>query len=350
MANLDAQRIERADDLSTIFSGRLWGNEGPPSDILEDASRLDSFWDNNPKTWGFWQRWYDGFLSGKHLDWDLQYAVADLPSEDWDQGPDWIADKISEIEANFLGRRLPLAETISYSSDTGRLLAIPQPVAKPDLLGATLSQIADTLDDVIASPSNGMNERSREYIVLNRTITKYGNDPQRVEMDLTSVYGGIARQIVSDELPASEENLALQKALQEGAQGIRATHPEIAKNREILAGQALAELSDSDKETLAAAHPMLEEISEGQLREDWQEDIPFLLQNRHRVGPPMMGPVVRNEVLAGYNEKVRVFSRAAKIMMLLKSNPTLIKNMEASATSKLLQLLAAIITIGAWLF
>lgn len=203
--------------------------------------------------WAFWREWYQGFLDGKPLDWELQKEIALIPDADWDKGPEHISGLIEEIQAKFLAKKLPQAETIHFNEETTRFYAKPQPVAKPDLLGAALAQVSDALDDVLADPSNGLNEKSRETRVLRRTINKYGNNPQRVEMDLTSIHASLTRQIASEELPASEANLALQRATQEGAQGIRATDAEIEENRRLLTKQALKELPEEKLAVLAKA-------------------------------------------------------------------------------------------------
>ncbi|MDE9449659.1 hypothetical protein J3R80_04150 [Aliiroseovarius sp. Z3] len=51
--------------------------------------------------WSFWREWYQGFLNGKPLDWELQRHVALIPDEDWEKGPEHIAEKIEEIREEF---------------------------------------------------------------------------------------------------------------------------------------------------------------------------------------------------------------------------------------------------------
>ena len=259
----------------------------------------------NAADWSFWARWYRGVLEGNPLDWDLQEAVALIPDEDWNAGPARVAERISEIEAQYLAERLPQAERIELNPETDKFRAVPIPVAKPDLLGATLSQVSDALDDALANPSNGLTERSREARVLRRTIDRHGNDPQRIEMDFVSVAHGLRRQMDdTEELPKSEENLALLSSVEQGALGIRATHPDVAENREILAQQALRELSGEDKELLADAAPILEAVSEGVMAADFAADIPDLINDA-------VGPVPRNAPpLPGV---ARTFSRVSKM-------------------------------------
>ncbi len=59
------------------------------------------------EAWSFWREWYQGFLEGKPLDWDLQREVALIPNEDWEKGPEHIAGIIAEIRARFeLNKRI----------------------------------------------------------------------------------------------------------------------------------------------------------------------------------------------------------------------------------------------------
>ncbi len=49
----------------------------------------------------FWRDWYQGFLDGKPLDWELQRRVALIPDADWEKGPAHIAEKIEEIRREY---------------------------------------------------------------------------------------------------------------------------------------------------------------------------------------------------------------------------------------------------------
>jgi hypothetical protein len=270
-----------------------------------------AFWDADPATWGFWARWYQGMLDGEPLDWDLQRAVALIEDAVWQAGPEAVAERIHEIEAGFLIEKLPQSERVEFDFETARFRVVPIPVAKPDLLGATLAQVADALDDALANPSNGLGERSRETRVLRRMLERYGNDPQRIEMDLVSVVGSITRQIAADEMPASAEILALHEACDQSARGVRATHPEVAENRRILSDQAWRELPDEAKAQLREALPVLEAISDEHLAEEWRADIPALINDA-------VGPVKKNApMLPGADAATRVGSRAAKMSIWL---------------------------------
>lgn len=80
----------------------IWG-----SDI--DASyqknwtfiRSQDYWSRHSEHWGFWQQWYQGFLSGKPLDWELQRRVALISEATWAAGPEVVANEIGSICAKF---------------------------------------------------------------------------------------------------------------------------------------------------------------------------------------------------------------------------------------------------------
>ncbi|WP_132461890.1 hypothetical protein [Rhodovulum marinum] len=284
----------------------LWRNIKVTDELPLLLADLDHF--------RFWIEWYQGLLDGKPIDWDLQKRVALIPDRDWGKGPEHIARKIEEIEAAYLAEKLPQAEHIEFNPETARFRAVPIPVEKADLLGATLSQVEDALDDALANPSNGLSERSREARVLRRTVAKYGNDPQRIEMDLTSVHGTLTRQIASEDLPPSEENLALQNACAEGARAIRATHPEVAENRAILSEQAWRELTPAAKAQLEQSVPILVAASEDDLADQFREDIPELINDA--IGPvPDYAPK-----LPGADPATRIFSRVSKMTIILRQS------------------------------
>lgn len=205
--------------------------------------------------------------------------------------------------------------------------AIPVKLAKAELIGATLQQVEDSLEDVMASPSNGLSEASREVKVIHRTLQKYGNNPQQIEMGFVSAHAGLTRQIFVGDLPPSEENLALQTALEEGAVAIRATHPDVAENRAILTKRKFAKLSQEQKDQLTEALPVLKAISDDDLADDWDNDIPELVNTS-------MGPLPEGAPpLLGADEATRIFSRAAKISILLRTG-SIIHQIDQSATYK----------------
>jgi hypothetical protein len=298
----------------TAYTTAVWPDGATPPSIAQNHADFLAFMNSDRATWGFWHDWYLAMWEGRFTDWDLAIGVAKIPDNVWKEGAEAVAAEIDKIRTKLLGAALPQAEIVEFNPQTLRFSARPITVEKPDLIGATLQQVEDSLEDVLASPSNGLSSTSREVRVIERTIRKYGNNPQQIEMGFVSAHAGLTRQIVVADLPASEENLALQAALEEGAIAIRATHPDVAENRTILTKRKFAEMSQEQKDVLADALPVLRAISDEALADDWEHDIPALINTS-------MGPLPSGApALPGADEATRIFSRVAKISILLQTS------------------------------
>lgn len=272
-------------------------------------------------------------------------------------GPDFYGEdepeKVSEDDAERLSRLMPLAEGLVQNPDSGIFSIQHKEISKPDLHAATLAQVADAIEDVLEKQSNGLNADSLDIRKLRRTLERYANDPQRVEMDLTTVHHSLTIQIGSGELPPSDENQALLSALQEGAQGIRATDPVVAENRRILREQALRELSADALNQIAEASPVLESITEGDLREQMHEDILFLTEEMRAAPSRLPGVTRADAVIPGHDEAVRVLGRSARILIALRRTPELINKLHDSTAFKsatILTTLASLVGLGLMLF
>lgn len=335
---VDRYHLERGEIL-----GPVWPEGKVPPKIVNNHPAFTKRLSQN-SDWSFWRQWYVAMWDGTFENWDLAHEVAKIETEVW-EGEDALAQvaaRIREIEAELLKERVPQAEQMLFDEASKRFTIEPLEIAKPDLLGATLSQLEDALEDALADLSNGLQETSREARVIKRTISKYGNNPQQIEMGCVSAHAGLTRQLVSQELPWSEENLALQSALEEAAVGIRATHPDVAENREILTRQKFAELSQPQKEELAEGLPLLVAISDAALADDWSHDVPALINTS--VGPLPSGA----PALPGMDEANRIFSRAAKISVWLRMSK-IVHAIDGSAGYKAARIVATVasfVTIG----
>jgi hypothetical protein len=301
--------------------------------------------------WTFWHRTFEDLVQGRDFDPDLAARVLNIEEQVWEAGPESISNEIDRLKIELLSEQLPSAERLEFNNETGKFNTTPVEVNRVTFIDAVLDQAYDALQDVLTKSSNGITYGSREAVVLKRTFERYRNNPQRIEMDFTSVQQSLSRQISTQELPASEENIALERSLREGAQAIRASHPAINENRKILNKQALLELDDEDRSKVRQALPVLEEISEGDLLLEWGEDVDYLLEARFRSLNPTtaLGPAVRNRALASYDQEVRLFGRAARIMILLRSTPEILKRIEQSSPYKaasIISTIAALVALG----
>ena len=281
--------------------------------------------------------------------WPEPYTPAATPDG---SPPQPIGDKALE-QARTLSDLTPLAEELVQNPETGTFTARPKPIEKPDLLSATLGVVADAIEDVLFDPKNGLNAASLDIRKLRRTIERYGNDPQRIEMDFTTAHGSITRLIAVDELPASDENQALLRALEEGAMGIRATDTAVAVNRRILQEQKLREMPPAAIQQIAAAAPVLEAITEGSLQEQMREDIHVLTVDLPAAFPPLPGVTRADAILPGRDEAVRVLGRAARMMIALKATKDAVTKLRQSTgfqVAEIFVILEALIKLGIGLF
>ncbi len=84
-----------------LMDKRLWDPVTPTGKDFSDIEQLFVYFAADPRTWSFWRDWYQGFLDGEPLDWELQRRVAIIPENDWDEGPAHVAGIIEEIRARF---------------------------------------------------------------------------------------------------------------------------------------------------------------------------------------------------------------------------------------------------------
>lgn len=264
-----------------------------------------------------------------------------LDDEDYDRRLRLWKDFRSRPE-NIVNDHLPLAEEILQNDKTGRFLSVPKIIEKPDLLSATLNQLSDAIKDVLETPSNGLRSDSFEIRRLQRTIERYSNDPQRVEMDLTTIHGSLVEQISIGELPSSEENRALISALREGAQGIRATDAQVAENRRLLQEQALREAPPEALRELVTAEPVLSSITEGDLGVQIREDIQFLTRTIPTSAPSLPGVTRSSSLTIGRDEAVRIFGRSAGFLVAMRGNPEVIEKIEKNSTYRIARIMATL--------
>jgi hypothetical protein len=112
--------------------------------------------------------------------------------EIWEAGPEAVATEIERIQAEHFTNQHPLAETIQLNPETNRFYVTPTPIQNAPLIGTLLPRVQDSVEDATLG-NNGLNDQSRKVRVLSRTLTRYANDPQRIEMDFTSVAVGLRR-------------------------------------------------------------------------------------------------------------------------------------------------------------
>jgi hypothetical protein len=183
---------------SQIFSGGnnlntmpIWLSIPVPSEILGNHEQFLKRLSIDPK-WSFWHDWYLAVWEGNFRNWKLAFKIIEILDEIWNDGPEAVATGIERIQAEHFTNQHPLAETIQLNPETNRFYVTPTPIQNAPLIGTLLPRVQDSVEDATLG-NNGLNDQSRKVRVLSRTLTRYANDPQRIEMDFTSVAVGLRR-------------------------------------------------------------------------------------------------------------------------------------------------------------
>ncbi len=78
----------------------LW-REPFPNHIRDHLEKLFRLFGDSEANRSFWREWYQGFLDGKPLDWELQRRVALIDDAVWEAGPAAVAAEIERVRAEF---------------------------------------------------------------------------------------------------------------------------------------------------------------------------------------------------------------------------------------------------------
>ena len=184
----DARCLQHGDDLLSL---PLWSIPQPDWFKRADADGRAIWANDDLAVWSFWTRWWDGVLSGKQINWDLQRAIALIPDADWQQGPAHIAAIIARLEEQFdlraqiaeLRANLRAAETqaVSNSASTAHRSHNhpPELVETPVAIRRELTVVYAALDDAEAelakpNPDNSVLKRAGLAILsAAKAITLY---------------------------------------------------------------------------------------------------------------------------------------------------------------------------------
>ncbi len=181
--------------------------------------RWDAFCDGPGQTpeWSFWREWYQGFLDGAPVDWELQRRVALIPDEEWEKGPERVAELIAEIRARYdLEQRIGELEQALLRSEVTRHgiggNLPPEPVDAPAEQVTTIVWAAiDILKEETQKPSPSA-ERIRQAI---EWLTKARN------LTIAGIAGAVGTFVVSF------SNAAGKAAGKEVFVQLNAEHPEL---------------------------------------------------------------------------------------------------------------------------
>ena len=134
----------------------LWSDSVDDSNALS-VKELGTEWleINSDPTWAFWRKWYQGFLDGRPIDWELQSQVALIDDAVWEDGPEAVAQAIREIERELAGPA-PLEDAVLRKH-------VEHLLKNPVLSEATALNGAENIERAISdylreAPANGLPE------------------------------------------------------------------------------------------------------------------------------------------------------------------------------------------------
>ena len=111
------------------------------------------FWDRliqnqvgSREIYSFWRRWYEGFLNGDPLPWDLQEQIALIPDETWEAGPEAVAAEIEKIEAEFQANPPNRPDSVPELERSMLRQLVYGLLAVPDLTGDFALSAAETVE------------------------------------------------------------------------------------------------------------------------------------------------------------------------------------------------------------
>lgn len=141
----------------------LFGNVGEHSGTLFDevAPFTDYLQRNEP--FRFWSEWYQGFLDGEPLDWELQRRVALIDNDIWEAGPEAVAEEITRIEADYQAEQASRAAPDPDPVTEGEKSAIAQRASmNRDALAVTIASLLEQLAD-FKERVRGLNHLEPEF-------------------------------------------------------------------------------------------------------------------------------------------------------------------------------------------
>ena len=269
--NSDIQTLGQSTAKAVMESELFSGNAS--KHILEEVTHSNARYREHGL--GFLADWYESIVNGGVQDVELLREIVGLPEEDWAEGAQHVGEMISAIE---VGRRLreatPLAEEIVFDDSLGKLRVEPIRMLPVDVYETGLEKLRDAVAD-----ARRATERSNSYTalestleVLDRTLSRYADNAQRVHDDQLLASGRILRLIDDGYVPDDHEVASLLQVLDTNAVDIRAAVPEVAVAVKKRSEVRIRELNSDDRNRLQSTVEAVALNSDEALAEEMRED------------------------------------------------------------------------------
>ena len=241
---------------------------------------------------GFLADWYESIIAGR-VDAELLREIVRIPDHDWAQG----AEHVGELIAAFgVGRRLrdatPLAEKIVFDERSGKLRVEPIRMLPPDLYDTGLEKLQDAVDDARAASKrnpNGYTALQPTLEMLDRTLTKYRGNPQRVHDDQLLAVRKVQQLVNEGYVPDDQEVASLIQVLDTNAVDIRAAIPAVAVAVKKRSEVRIRELDPAERNRIRSAVDAVASASDESFAEEMREDDRATFESEG-VGPDIESP------------------------------------------------------------
>ena len=212
---MDLANASKLTSAVELFStGELTPGQGLPGSPKHQPYDLDLALKHGGAPWSFWREWYQGFLDGKPLDWELQRRVALIPDEDWALGPEHIAEKIEKIRREFDGAsRAPKRHEALEPRSVDRILQSRQ------ISAAQLESAAQLIEDARCRYLNdtGANDLPKAFqplpdvaqrLTTVAAVVRRHSDTGPVEQELREEIGRLNAQVLTLETELAKAQTA----------------------------------------------------------------------------------------------------------------------------------------------
>lgn len=230
----------------------LWPAEKMPENLSDLWSELKITMQATPEKWAFWLEWYEALLRGDWQNWDLILRIAKEVTEDqWDAGPERVAERIKEIEDQYWADKLPQHEILEADPISGKYTVKAQPFEPADAVERWLVQIEFATSLAIDSNSNDFNRMSTAFKFIDHSLTNCRDDPNAIEQNLGVAHGILAGNLSDPDFHKDDAVKALAQVVGQIQIQMRADHPDVRKAWEKRIAQKLRE-TDRETKLLAA--------------------------------------------------------------------------------------------------
>ena len=225
---------------------------------------------------GFVADWYKRVVDGVPLELQWLREVAELPDNDWTQDTKHIADRIAEVEdRRRLREATPLAEEIVFDDESGTLRIRPMPMLPQDLYYTGLDKLRDAMEDIRKAnirDTNSYTALDPAVRLLERTLARYADNPQRVHDDQLLAHRRIRKLVDHDVIPDDDEVGALLQILDSNAIDIRAAIPQVELAVKKRTRVRVRELEEDEITRVRAAIEDVARHSDDALARDMRDD------------------------------------------------------------------------------